>query len=263
MIKLRRIFEFFGGFALIAFSFYFTDKVSLLVASKSDLMQEIKAVSTVYKEEPVDAVIKDNTIIPGKFGREVNSEESYLEMHDFGSFNENYLVYNYIKPQKSLLDNKDKFITSGNPQNRRISLIIIDNDEVQEYLEHQQIPYDLVLTTANFIESSRAEVINGAKNKDDFKKINNKLKKENKICLKNYSDIDLCKKYSYFLIDTNLKVNSTNLINIKNNIAPGNIILLNTGARVEDVKYILNEINYKDLEIVNISVLINEKESTK
>lgn len=84
---MRKIFEWLGGFALVVFSFYFTDKVSMMVANKSELMQEIKTVSSTYELEAEDAVInvKENSIIPGRFGRVVNSEESYLSMHDFGS----------------------------------------------------------------------------------------------------------------------------------------------------------------------------------
>ena len=101
---MKRIFEWIGGFALIAFSFYFTDRVSLLVASKSDLMLEIREVSKEYKEDAIDAKINknDNTIVPGKYGRKGDENESYLSMHSFGVFNENYLVYTPIKPSKSI-----------------------------------------------------------------------------------------------------------------------------------------------------------------
>ena len=55
MINVKRIFEWIGGFTLIAFSFYFTDQVSTLVLSKSELMKEIKEVSINYNEKPIDA----------------------------------------------------------------------------------------------------------------------------------------------------------------------------------------------------------------
>ena len=138
---MRRIFEWVGGFALIAFSFYFTDRVSLMVANKSELMQSIKAVSATYKTTPVDAIIdnESNSIIPGKYGKIVNDQESYLNMHDFGTFNENYLIFDFVKPKTSLDDNKDKYIKGGNPSNRNISLIVKNNDEVIKYLDTSNI----------------------------------------------------------------------------------------------------------------------------
>lgn len=258
---MRRIFEWIGGFALIAFSFYFTDRVSILVANKSDLMQEIKTVSKSYEVEAENAQIdeKANTIIPGKFGKTVNSEESYLEMHDFGSFNENYLVFDYIKPSKSLEDNKDKFITGGNPKNRRISIILEKNEIVEKYLDENKISYNILLEEYSNIKDN-VEIINIAPTKEKFNEIDKKIK-TSKICIKDRSTIELCMKKAYYLVDPKISLNSTNLIDVKNNIAPGSIILITSSARLEDIKLILNEIEYKDLEIVNISKLIDEKES--
>ena len=75
-------------------------------------MQEIKSVSADYNKDATDAVIdkENNTIIPGKYGRVVDDVESYMSMHEFGIFNENYLIYKKIKPNTSLEDNKDKYI---------------------------------------------------------------------------------------------------------------------------------------------------------
>lgn len=258
---MRRIFEWIGGFAIVAFSFYFTDRVSLLVANKSDLMQEIKAVSAEYEETPVDAIIdeEDNSIIPGKFGRTVNNQESYLSMHDFGMFNENYLVYDYVKPEKSLEDNKDKYILSGNKNKRQVSLVVLENSEIVNYLDSLKKTYNL--SVEEMVEKEdNVELINGASEKDKFADLNTKLKGKNKICIKDVSDESLCKKNDYYLINPQLKLTSTNLIEVKNALVPGSIILLTSSAKLDSLKVILNELEYKDLEIVHISKLIDEKE---
>lgn len=261
---MRRIFEWIGGFAIVAFSFYFTDKVSLLVAAKSDLMGEIKAVSASYEEKPVDAIIDDDegTIVPGKFGRTVNDQESYLSMHDFGSFNENYLVYDFIKPEKSLEDHKDKYITSGNKSNRQVSIIVENNEEAKKFLINSKVPFNEV--RKEFLEENEnIELINGANTKDEFNALNSKLKGKSKLCLKDESDIALCKKNGYYLIDPKLKLTSTNILEIKSSLDPGSIILFSSTAKLEDIKLILKELEYKDLSTVHISKLIDEKESTR
>ncbi len=257
---MRKIFEWLGGFALVVFSFYFTDKVSLMVANKSDLMQEIKAVSSTYELEAEDAVIdiKDNTIVPGRFGRIVNSEESYLSMHDFGSFNENFLVFDYIKPKNSLEDNKDKFITSGNPKNRQISFIVVENEEIEKFFDESKIEYNKVLKNYSSV-STNVEIINGAATKSDFSEMHAKLKNISKLCLKEESNIELCEKQSYYLLSPSVTFTNTNLIDVKNSVRPGAIILIASGVTKENVKFILKEIDYKDLDIVHISKLIDEK----
>lgn len=259
---MRRIFEWIGGFALIAFSFYFTDKVSLLVANKSELMQEIISVSSVYETEAVDAVInvEDNTIIPGKFGRKVNSKESYLWMHDFGSFNENYLVFDYIKPETSLEDNKDKYISSGNPSNRFVSLIVNSNEEVEKYLTSANIMYNTVALTYEE-KSENVELINAAQTKEEFNTFTSKIDAESRLCLRASSNLELCEKAGYYLIDPKIELTNSNVANVENAISPGSIILISSQAKLENVKLILNEIEYKDLNIVHISKLISEKES--
>lgn len=257
---MKRIFEWIGGFALIAFSFYFTDQVSLLVANKSDLMKEIKAVSEHYREEAVDAVIDttQNTIIPGAYGREVDDRESYLSMHEFGAFNENYLIYNFIKPNTSLQDNKDKYITRGNGKNRYIGLIVAENESVLKYLQSREIKFDLLAATSKEMESD-SEYINIASNAAEFKTLNSKIAKDKKLCLKDYSDLASCLKNGYYIIDAELKLQANNVSEIKKHISSGTIILITSSAPLEHVKLILNEAEYKDLEPVYLSELISEK----
>ena len=53
----------------------------------------------------------------------------------------------------------------------------------------------------------------------------------------------------------------TNIIDIKNKIDSGVIILVSSSAKIEHLKMLLNEINYKDLKVVHVSKLISEKEA--
>lgn len=252
---MKKIFEWLGGFALIVFSFYFTDKVSLLVANKGDLMQEIKAVSSTYYQEPVNAEIdkKDNTIIPGIYGKKIDEKESYLSMKEFGIFNKNYLVYTKIKPQTTLKDNKDKFIVSGNPEKRNISLIVDDNKEIVSLLINKKIKYDELIKNPS--QTSSGEIINGGSNSKDFSSIMS----DKKICLYGYSNIEECLKKDYYIIKTNLELNSSSIITIKDQIKPGTLILISNSASVEHMKILLNEIKYKDLNIVYVSELVDEE----
>ena len=62
------------------------------------------------KINSIDAVVSNNTIIPGISGKEVDVDKSYSKMRRYGKYNEKLLEYSYIKPTVSLTDNIDKYI---------------------------------------------------------------------------------------------------------------------------------------------------------
>ena len=68
----------------------------------------------------------------------------------------------------------------------------------------------------------------------------------------------MCKKYKYFIIKPTIKLNGTNIAESKNQITNGVIILISNSVKLEHLKLLINEIRYKDLQIVQISELINE-----
>ena len=140
-----KYFKLIGIMSLLVFSFYLTDFVTELAINTNPLMQNIKNNSKNYCETSVNATIEQNTIIPGIKGKKVNEIESFLNMKDFGSFNSNYLIYDYIKPDISIEDNKEKIIISGNKNKRQVSILIKDNISIEEYLKQKNIKYSSTL----------------------------------------------------------------------------------------------------------------------
>ena len=129
---------------LSAFSFYITDKVLIFIDEQKPLMKEIKLNAAKYETAPVNSVIENNTIIPGLNGKEINYKKSLVKMEDFNAFNENFLKFNDITPEISLEDNKDKIIIKGNSKKRSVSLILEQDKEKEEYLENNNIKYDIL-----------------------------------------------------------------------------------------------------------------------
>ena len=86
-------------------------------------MIQIKQNKDEYKSKAKNAVIKDNTIIPGINGRIVNVKKSYKNMKINGYYSDKLYVYDYNKPLVSLEDNKNKYVIKGNSNKRMISLI--------------------------------------------------------------------------------------------------------------------------------------------
>jgi hypothetical protein len=107
-----------------------TEQTTTVVSDMDEIMIEIKAKKDEYKSEAIDAIIEENTIIPGISRREVNINKSYKIMKDNGYFSNKLFVFDYTKPKISLSDNIDKYIIKGNPNKRMVSLIFkIETDE--------------------------------------------------------------------------------------------------------------------------------------
>lgn len=254
-----KFFKLIGIMSLLVFSFYLTDFVTELAINTNPLMQNIKNSSKNYCETSVNAIIDQNTIIPGIKGKKVNEIESFLNMKDFGSFNSNYLIYNYIKPEISIEDNKEKIIISGNNNKRQISILIKDNMNVEDYLKKKNIKYSNLISVNDKV--SENENINIENNKEGYKNLDILLKKKKKnkeICLINYSNIEICKKNGYYLVDPNIKLNNTNFINVLNNVDSGSIILIDDMLSLENFKIFVNKIYNKDLNFVYLSEIIQE-----
>jgi len=255
---MKNYFSYIGIFILISFSFYYTDKVSELAYNNNKLVKQIKEAQVFYNKDAKNAQInfQKNTIIPGLYGKKIDITESYLNMSDFKSFNDNYLIYHSVKPKKSLEDHKEKFIISGNKNKRNVSIIINNNEKVKKYFNRENIKYSYISSDTNNYDN----IINTADNKTDFKLLNRFIKKSNRFCLKGFSNIDLCKKYGYYLISTNIFLNNYNLSKVKSKLASGSIILIDKNVSLDNVLLILRELEFKDLKIVSLKRLISERD---
>ena len=68
---MKKIFQFIGLISLICFSFFITEKTSVVVSDLDEIMIEIKANYKKYKTDSKNAIIENNTIIPGIREKEV------------------------------------------------------------------------------------------------------------------------------------------------------------------------------------------------
>jgi len=127
---MKKAFQMIGLISLTCFSFFVTEQTATVVSDMDEIMIEIKAKKNEYKSNSIDAIINDNTIIPGVNAKEVNINKSYKIMKNNGYFSDKLFVYDYTKPNISLSDNIDKYIIKGNPSKRMVSLIfLVEKDE--------------------------------------------------------------------------------------------------------------------------------------
>lgn len=261
---MKKYYGYFGLALIMVFSFYYTEQISTLVLNKNPLMMTIKEQADNYNVKSVNAEIIGENIIPGINGLYVNSRESFYAMQSEDIFNEYYLVFEQKKPDVTLEDNKDKLIISGNPNIRQVTLILETENDVSEYLKLNEFKASLLVDMntykdKNYFESLNNEIVG-------FKSLENNLtlNKENKhICVVNTDNKEICQKHKNYLVNPSLRLNNSNLLEIKKNLKNGSIIIIGDTATLSDVKLLLKEIKYKDLELVYLSELISEVNKDK
>lgn len=244
----------------MVFSFYYTEQISSIVLNKNPLMQTINEKKDEYQVDAVSAILDGEYITPGVNGKKVNARESFYKMQKSDVFNQYFLVYDEIKPDISLEDHKDKIIQNGNAKLKKVSLVLEETSEISNYLKSSNIPASMLVNLSNYEKNNYFEAINNEV--EGFSSLENQLNlnKENKhICILNSKNEKICRKAKNYLVSPKLKLTSTNLLDIKKEISNGSILFISSSAKLEDVIYILKEINYKGLTIVYLSELISEK----
>lgn len=252
-----KYFKLIGIMSLLVFSFYLTDLATEFAINSNPLMQTIKDNSKNYNSTSVNATINDNTIIPGIKGKVVNEMESFLNMKDFGSFNSNYLLYDFIEPEISLNNNKEKIIISGNKKLRQVTLLVRDTKLI-EYLKNNKYKYTKLIKYDDLLDKDNVNIESDRLKFLDVDTLLNKKELNNKICILDYSNIENCKKKKYFIVKPNIVIKNNNMVSNINNLDNGSIIYISDNLSLDNLKIIINLIKRKDMKLVYLSELIKE-----
>lgn len=244
----------------MAFSFFYTEKIANFVLENNKLYKTIDDIKEDYAVASVDAKVIGDYIIPGLNGLEVNVKDSYLNMKDSNVFNEYYLLYDVIYPNVSISENKDKIITQGNSKKQSVSFILEYDKNIIDYFTKNNIDASVLVDISTFDSNLKLEQLNNEVNKfNDLDTLINKYQNNANICYVNTNNLNVCKENNKYLVQTENIINNNTIVNIKNNIASGNIYYVNKNTDVKNIQLIINSILYKDLDIVRISELISEE----
>ena len=283
--RLKKTFEIIGLIILICFSFFYTEQISTVIKENDDILNEIELIANQYKVEPIDALIKDNDIIPGLNGVEIDIKKSYRKMKKINSFNSNLLVYKEVLPEISINEKYDKYIVSGNKLKKQVSLLFLveENSEIEKIITILK-KYGIsavFYTDGNWFENNNEKIIDLIKkghlignlgynynyNTTGISWMNTVVtkigKQNNTYCFtkeNNQEVLDICKNNKSYTIKPNIIVENNPLIEIKNNLTNGSIIALKINKQtIEELPLIIEYINSKDLEMVNLETLLDEK----
>lgn len=273
---MKKAFQMIGLISLTCFSFFVTEKTSLVVKEMDNIMIEIKAKKDKYKSDSVDAIVEEDNIIPGIRKREVNVNKSYKAMKSNGYYSDKLFVYDYIKPKISLTDNIDKYIIKGNPQKRMVSLIFkIEQDEditdILKIINNYNVKstffvnYNWFSNNNQLIEQLINEGHIVAPLLEDYRDSNFEwmdtiLKKINKQSIgfcynlnKNKDNLDECVLKNNYTIKPIEISENTPLLDIKEKLESGSLLSLKVNSQVKkELSTIIIHIKSKGYKLVNL-----------
>ena len=244
-------------------------------------MKHLKNQDEKYNIEATNATIKENTIIPGKTGKEIDYESSYNKMKQYGAYNETLMTLKEVKPTISIDDYYDKYIISGNKEKKNIALVfkiekklppeiitILNNKKVSAtffidglYLEnnHQDINqltnFELELLSYN----KKYEELEFTSSKNYLESV---IGKKLKYC---YSDneqeqiISLCKKLNMHTIMPTIKIKQHLYKEIKEKLTNGAIIAIDPLATIEnELPMTIDYIKSRGYQLKTLNEIISE-----
>ena len=249
----------------------------MVVSEKDPLKMEIVEVAESYKIFPNEAIVTNDTIIPGTNGKVVNIDKSYKKMRKGNIFNINLLEYDILYPEYTLSDNLDKYVIKGNNSKKEVSILFIINsnnnlDKIMKILDKKNVVsnlfIDYVFLNNNITQIKTYNNHNIYSYQDGYthdtlvisNNIIKRISNTNPIyCLtreKNDSTINVC---SYSNMNTIIPSINGNLNDIKRNLGNGSIILFDTGvSTVSELSYIIDFITGKGYNIVGLDKLLSE-----
>ncbi len=274
MVINMKIFKYIGLFFLICITFFYTEKVINVTTNKDEIMIKIKEYESNSNIPPKNAIINNDTIIPGTTGKYINSELSYQNMKKIGYFEPTLLIYEEIYPEISIYNNYNKYIIKGNTQNKSISLLyILNNDNTLDSILTITKKYNIKINffidsnflnnNINIIDNIKHHELynygaNGKYTKDNLiisnNIINNKSNNKSIFCLfinKNEKNLNNCVNNKMLSLITT--PNSFN--QIKQSLSNGNFYLIDN---TKELSLIIEYIITKGYNIVPLSELITE-----
>lgn len=274
MINLKLI-KIIGLFVLFCFTFFFTEKVINVTQEQDEIMIKIKEIAPSKNIPATNAIINEDTIIPGNTGKYIDILESYKSMKKISYYNESLLIYKDVYPEVSIYNNYNLYLTSGNTKEKKVSLIYILNndktlDNILNIINKNNTPINFFIDSTflnnniSIIEKIKNNNIynygsNGKYTKDNLiianNIINNKSNNTSNLCLflnKNNESLNNCANNKMLSL---IPSKNTTYQDIKNNLHNGDLLLI---TNTQELSSIIDYIQSKGYKIVPLNDIITE-----
>lgn len=277
---MYKLFRDIGLITLIFASFLYTEKLLVVVKEQDEIMIELKEKEGNYYIPATEAIIEEDTIIPGVSGKKVDINKSYTKMRQYGKFEEKLLQYEVVNPKDLLKDNIDKFIIKGTNKKQVSLIFLISNinkiDNIIELLKKYNIQTAFFLDSSFYKKEDKLlEIVNnnnelgnlGYKNDYNNEKFNKMeitikkiIKQTNSYCYTESKDkqiLSICLKQNDYTVVPTIVIKNNNTIDLKKNLSNGSIISIDS-TNTTTIEQLIKYINSKGYEIVKLSSLLSE-----
>lgn len=267
---------------LLLFSFYYTNKTIDVIKQTDPIMKQLKQNSDKYKVEAKNAKIKDNKIIPGRKGKEIDYDETYKKMKRYGAYNESLTVFKETDPTVSIENTYDKYVISGNEEKKSVALVFkveqnADIIPISQILNQENSKATFFidglwlennLEVAKNLQSHELEILNyDSKYQEVYfssalNYLTNVTGKSPKYCYADYDSkevIELCSKLKLHTIIPTIKVGNYPYKEIKEKLENASIISLPVNqTTITELKTVLDYIKAKGYTLETLDVLLSE-----
>ncbi len=281
---MKRMFQIIGMISLICVSFFLTEKTVDVVKDTDQIMIKIKEKRDELVELPIDAVMKEDTIIPGISGKTVDIKKSYEKMKRYGDYLDSLLEFKKVSPNVSLSNHYDKYVIGGNPKKNMVSLLFIvkEDTDIEPFLKKLEKTNTKVtfFLDGNWFENHNAKVlelmdqgyeignysIQNNYQDSSFVWMDTIIKKLGKqkqsYCYmeeKKEDDLMICMMNKDYTIMPNIRIQNYPLKEIKEQLQAGSIISLPMNQKVlEELSSIISYIESKGYTIELLKTHLEE-----
>lgn len=281
---MKKFFEIIGILTLMIGSFVYTEKVGTTAKLSDELLTEIKSKKDGYKENSIEPIINDNTIIPGINGKEVDVDKSYEAMSKIGYFESKLLVYKPLKVENTLDKNKDKYVINGNNTKMDVTLLfkVGNNDDITNIIKLLEVKKAKAtfFIESKYLEKHHNQIIKLVQNGHTIGNLSNNEDYEDSdfVWMKtiitnigpqiynycytekpNQKILKICAIQNSITIMPQIIIKNKPYLNIKKQILPGSIISLDVNSELNSqIEIILNYITSKGYNIKSLEELLKE-----
>lgn len=266
-----------GVLTLFVVSFSYHGEVAKVGKMSDSLMQQISSNKSLYERKKIEAIVTENTIVPGINGRKVDVNKSYNAMKQDGIFDVQKLVYKKNKIKDELSNNKNKHIISGNQTKKQVALIfkvknnddtnkvtniLLDNDVKATFFVDEQFAKNK-FEKLKYIVSNK-NVVGNLGDSDNYIWLKTLITssgfQKNNYCIEDNSKrIYFCQKYNDYTIKVKEEIKETPLINVKNNLKNGAFLYFDINNKlIKELPNIINYVKSKGYSPVTLEEILQE-----
>lgn len=278
---LKKIFKISAVLLLVGFSFFYTEKVTLIARNSDPIMRAIKEEESNKKVSNVNPVINNDEYIMGINGCEIDVDKSYSKMRSVGEFKEELIVMKETSNDKDLTD---KYVIGGNNKEKKVSLIFIVNKDIDsnltnyindknlkvnyfidgKYLEENMITVKFLSENSNIYYLGENEEYSDENMLYHNNLISMNGSNEPKYCFtsdKDNNTLKLCNDYDMVTIKSDI-IKDNIYKRIKDKLNNGVIFAIDSD-NIDEIKVSINYILSKGYNIISLEDLLSEKNECK